>query len=315
MMDVKARTGEAIIPGRALFPWMVRHVGWSLTRFQPHGSRGQTSFESRTGTIYKSALVNFAETVMIRVPIDPPGLRKKLDTQWIKGTWVGRTDESDAHIVLTRDGVITGRSVRRLPPESRFQVDLLRGLKAKVSDPVMSQAKLLRILPVSVPIRLDGETEALEEAAELDARIPMEAEELVNQDAAEAVVLLPAQSVDMDVGAEELLGDAMATDTADTAGTAEEPPAQRRRIGLCRTTDSTAAAGWSGDYIPFSPAAEAANGRHPLRWVVTLVSPALPSVRASALRTSCRQCLLCNACSTRDGIVKQSIVSKPSFKI
>jgi hypothetical protein len=81
VLDLKARTTEEVIPGHVLFPWLVRHVGWSLTRFQPHGSRGQTSFESRTGTVYKSALVNFAETVMIRVPIDPPGLRRKLDTQ------------------------------------------------------------------------------------------------------------------------------------------------------------------------------------------------------------------------------------------
>ena len=38
---------------------------------------------------------------MIRVPIDPPGLRRKLDVQWMKGIWVGRLDESDGHVVLT----------------------------------------------------------------------------------------------------------------------------------------------------------------------------------------------------------------------
>jgi hypothetical protein len=220
VLDLKARTTEEVIPGHVLFPWLVRHVGWSLTRFQPHGSRGQTSFESRTGTVYKSALVNFAETVMIRVPIDPPGLRRKLDTQWLKGTWVGRTDESDAHIVLTSHGVVTGRSVRRLPPEQRYQADLVRSLRAKVSDPVLSQAKLLRILPASIPIRLDGETEEIEQAAE--PSVPMAVEPLINEDAADAVEMLPASAVDMDVGAEEMLGDAMATELGEGD---REPPA------------------------------------------------------------------------------------------
>ena len=182
---------------------------------------------------------------MIRVPIDPPGLRKKLDTQWLKGTWVGRTDETDAHIVLTPHGVITGRSVRRLPSGLRFQADLVRSLKAKVSDPVMSQAKLLRILPVSVPIRLDRETEALEEAQADEEDLltadppvqdanPMAVEPLVNEEATTAVEMLPSSAMDLDAGAEEALGAAMATDDAEGEAA---PPARRQRIAGIETND------------------------------------------------------------------------------
>ena len=56
----------------------------------------------------------FAETVMIRVPIDLLGFRKKLGCQWIKGVWVGRLDESD---VLALHAMVTGRSLRRLAAE------------------------------------------------------------------------------------------------------------------------------------------------------------------------------------------------------
>ena len=112
----------------------------------------------------KGRLVDFAETVMIKVPVDPPGLRRKQDTQWVNGAWVGRTDEIDAHIILTSHGVVTGRSVRRLPPEQRYQADLVESLRAEVSDPVLSQTKLLRILPTSIRIRLDGETEGAGQA-------------------------------------------------------------------------------------------------------------------------------------------------------
>ena len=69
------------------------------------------------------------------MPIGPPGLRKKLDVQWAKGIWVGKMDESDGHIVLTPAGIITGRSVRRLPPEQRAQREMIRDLRAQVSDP------------------------------------------------------------------------------------------------------------------------------------------------------------------------------------
>ena len=41
---------------------------------------------------------------MNRVPVDPLGLRKKLDVQWMKGIWVGRLDESDGLVVLTPHG-------------------------------------------------------------------------------------------------------------------------------------------------------------------------------------------------------------------
>ena len=62
---------------------------------------------------------------MIRVPIDPPGLRRELDVQWTIGIWVGRLDESDGHVVLTPHATVTGRSVRRLAGNLRVQPDLV----------------------------------------------------------------------------------------------------------------------------------------------------------------------------------------------
>ncbi len=111
----------------------------------------------------------FGETTMIRVPIDPPGLRKKLEQQRVKGVWVGRKGDSDANIVLTSQGIVTGKSVRRLASELRYQPEVAKLITAKVSDPVMSQTKLLKLLPVSVPIRLEGESEAEQPATEAAA--------------------------------------------------------------------------------------------------------------------------------------------------
>ena len=38
------------------------------------------------------------EVYKIRVPIDHPGLKRKLDVQWMKGILVGKLDERDGHV-------------------------------------------------------------------------------------------------------------------------------------------------------------------------------------------------------------------------
>ena len=105
---------------------------------------------------------------MIRVPIDPPGLRRGLDVQWMRGNWVGGLDESDGHVVLTPHWTVTGRTVRRLAGNRRFQLDLVGKLKRRVQDPALSQAELLEVLPASVAIRQAGETDAEQLAEEQD---------------------------------------------------------------------------------------------------------------------------------------------------
>ena len=164
-LDIRTRTGEDIVPGHALFQWMLRHAAWSHNRFQPQSHRGGTAWEMRTGMCYKSPLLPFMKACMIRVPIDPPDLRKKLDVQWMKGIWVGRLDESD---VLTPHGTVTRRSVRRLVGNLRVQPDLVGKVKSPVHDPALSQAELLRVLPASVPIRLSGESDTDQLAEEQD---------------------------------------------------------------------------------------------------------------------------------------------------
>ena len=175
-LDIRTRTGEDIVPGHALFQWMLRHAAWSHNRFQPQSHRGGTPF-AKSGQVRASrvlSLLPFMETCMIRVPIDPPGLRRKLDVQWMKGIWVGRLDESDGHVEITPHGTVTGRSVRRLAGNLRVQPDLVGKIKSRVQDPALSQTELLRVLPASVPIRLSGETDTDQLAEEQDRAVQNE---------------------------------------------------------------------------------------------------------------------------------------------
>ena len=194
-LDYLARTNADVVPGHMLFPWMLRHSAWLTNRFQPRGPKGTTAYEARNGAPYKSALVAFGEVIMIRMPIDPPGLRRKLDTQWMKGAWVRRMDGNDAHIVITPYGTVTGRTMRRLPAGQRHQPDLVRAMRAEVSHPVLSQAAMLKALPVSVPIRLDEDTELIETGIDESAMVE---EQIVDEAATTAAQITAPDFMQID---------------------------------------------------------------------------------------------------------------------
>ena len=130
---------------------------------------------------------------MIRVPVDPPGLRRKLDVQWMKGIRVGRLDESDGHVVLTPHGTVTGRSVRRLAGNLRVQPDLVGKIRSRVQDPALSQALL-----ASVPIRLSGETDTDQLAEEQDQPAQNEQIEGIVDERVRAEITRPLRSIEDD---------------------------------------------------------------------------------------------------------------------
>ena len=127
---------------------------------------------------------------------------------------------------------LCGKSVRRLSQELRFQPDIIKLIKSKVSDPVSSQAQLLKILPMSMPIRLEGETEESIPTGREEGTEPV-VDEMVH----EHVQIVPADSMEIDNGAEEL-GDAMVTGFARAAGAHEdEPPTSRPRIAHVESSE------------------------------------------------------------------------------
>ena len=134
---------------------------------------------------------------MIRMPIDPPGLRRKLNVQRMKKIWVGRLDECDGHVVLTPHGTVTGRSVRRLARNLRVQPARVRKVKSRVQDPALSQAEFLRVLPASVPIK-SGETDTDQLAEEQDRTAQNEQMESIVDEMVRAEITRPLRSLEED---------------------------------------------------------------------------------------------------------------------
>ena len=104
---------------------VTRHSAWVYSRYQRRES-GQTAFPELKGEAYTSDLVPFGETVAGHFPENH---RKKVESDWHLGIWVGRTSNSNEHILLTQGGVLRCRSVRRLELAERYNKETMENAK------------------------------------------------------------------------------------------------------------------------------------------------------------------------------------------
>jgi hypothetical protein len=69
-----------------------------------------TGYQRLRGDKYHGKTFNFSEPMMVRVPfaVEIP----KMEPQWVVGLWLGKVEESEAHIAGTKEGIVIGRSAR-----------------------------------------------------------------------------------------------------------------------------------------------------------------------------------------------------------
>ena len=99
-------------------PFATRYAGFVLSRFTVRPD-GRTPFQYKLGTPYVSLLCVFGESVFALIP-DHEVRAAKLTNRWISGCWWGRDASSDEHLVVTKDGLLECRSVRRKPPGEQW---------------------------------------------------------------------------------------------------------------------------------------------------------------------------------------------------
>ena len=94
-----------------------------------------TAYKQAYGEHYTHEVVPFAEIVLVRVPRPThrglAGVKRwhKGDAVFIKGVWVGRTETSDEHVVLTPGGRVFSNTIRRLEPSRRQDIVFLNSVK------------------------------------------------------------------------------------------------------------------------------------------------------------------------------------------
>ena len=94
-----------------VFPWLVRHASWLITRFLVKDD-GRTPYERLRGRDYKGEIVDYAEVVHYKLEAERVG---KLDPQASVGVWLGKSLSSDEHLIGTSQGIRRCRSIWRRP--------------------------------------------------------------------------------------------------------------------------------------------------------------------------------------------------------
>ena len=115
---------EQVVGENRLVAWMVRHCGWLLTRFQVKAI-GRTAL----GREYKGEIVEFAEQVLFYIFLrarDQGPLSESPCRAGDLGVRVGKTTESDEHVLLTPFGSKRSRSIKTVPEESKWKADFLQ---------------------------------------------------------------------------------------------------------------------------------------------------------------------------------------------
>ena len=126
--------GETFGADKPIWAWLLGHAGWQISRYKQEGN-GMTAHKQAYREHYTHEVVPFAEMVLVRVPRPTHrglagGKRwHKGDAVFIKGVWVGRTETSDEHVVLTPGGRVFSRTIRRLEPSRRQDAVFLNSVK------------------------------------------------------------------------------------------------------------------------------------------------------------------------------------------
>ena len=169
-LDVEARYGISLNANMSLWPWIARHAGWLLTRCKIKGN-GCTPYQDAYGTKYSGEMLNIAETVLFRLPypdhrrISGKKTLHKGDSVWERGIWCGRSEDIGEHILLTTDGRVRARTVRRLPAGSGADITLLRESIETPWDPMLGTVTENNI-PMPAPEVCHREVEPLVQEAE-----------------------------------------------------------------------------------------------------------------------------------------------------
>ena len=112
----------ALTPEQPGWPWIIRHSAWLHNRFHVKAN-GRTCFEELHQTRYKQNVVPWGEKVLFMEPrpkhrrLKGGRRHQKMDAAMEPGIWLGRSEESDEHLLGTPRGVMRARTIRRLARE------------------------------------------------------------------------------------------------------------------------------------------------------------------------------------------------------
>ena len=107
--QLEHRLGTVVPTDSPLLPWLVRHAGATISRYQK-GLDGLTAYRRLRGREYDRVMIEFGECVWYLLNKDKD--RGKIAPRWDTGVYLGSREESSEILIGTRTGVIKARSFR-----------------------------------------------------------------------------------------------------------------------------------------------------------------------------------------------------------
>ena len=130
--------------------WMPRHAGFLISRFRI-GDDGRTPDERRTGRRWRKPMMTFGERVLFK-PVIQRRRKNDLEAKYEYGHFIGVNSRTSEFLVMTREGVKRGFSIRRLPLEERWSASELGELRGTPWDMVpRPQVEAADAPPLAVP--------------------------------------------------------------------------------------------------------------------------------------------------------------------
>ena len=119
--SIEEKCGARIDRKSPAMQWLVRWAATLVSRYQM-GEDGKTPYERIRGRKCKGPIAMFGERVLYKELNDGRGDRRKIETTWKEGVWLGIKNRTGEHIIGTPEGAVKAYSVRRRPEEERWSV-------------------------------------------------------------------------------------------------------------------------------------------------------------------------------------------------
>ena len=133
-LAAEANYSMELTPDMAAWTWGLRHAAWLNTRFSVRVT-GRTAYQEAYDTEWRGDLCTWLETVLFQESAIYTGAlvmnrrRRKADATFTKGVWVGRSEDTNEHIVCTADGAFLTRSVKRLLVHLQADEEMLKVMR------------------------------------------------------------------------------------------------------------------------------------------------------------------------------------------
>ena len=142
LLGLEARLKQNLDPGIPFMKWLLRHAAFLLTRYSV-GKDGLTPWRRLTGRNQAGTIVELGERVFAKLSLKRPATKRKakhgkrkLAARSVEGIWAGIYPRTGEHLVIRHDGeAIRVRTIHRVVEQERWNVDMIRGVRATPRRP------------------------------------------------------------------------------------------------------------------------------------------------------------------------------------